>query len=154
MIFLYIFWLITSIKTLFVLLVERYDYLRPFNQDIILSCFLLLCWPLERSYKKCWVLMFKFNLHGHVCPPGQRVNLAFSPVPQFLCSFPTRCLIFWWFSPSILSRLWRLFVVTLCIFWTRLLAFFGMGLLPHHKVEATARCINEGWKAHEMLRKK
>ena len=93
---------------------------------------------LERRFKKKWwdYSMFKFNLHGRICPQASAVFGAFSVTSVFVL-VPTMLNILMIFSKHTVSVV-AVIVVTL-YFLDTVASLLWNGPTTHHKVEAAAQ---------------
>lgn len=93
---------------------------------------------LERRFKKKWwdYSMFKFNLHGHVCPQASAVFGAFSVTSVFVL-VPTMLNILMIFSKHTVSVV--AFIVVTLYFLDTVASLLWNGPTTHHKVEAAAQ---------------
>ena len=93
---------------------------------------------LERRFKKKWwdYSMFKFNLHGHVCPQASAVFGAFSVTSVFVL-VPTMLNILMIFSKHTVSVI--AFIVVTLYFLDTVASLLWNGPTTHHKVEAAAQ---------------
>lgn len=93
---------------------------------------------LERRFKKKWwdYSMFKFNLHGHVCPQASAVFGAFSVASVFVL-VPTMLNILMIFSKHTVSVV--AFIVVTLYFLDTVASLLWNGPTTHHKVEAAAQ---------------
>ena len=93
---------------------------------------------LERRFKKKWwdYSMFKFNLHGHVCPQASAVFGAFSVTSVFVL-VPTMLNILMIFSKNTVSVV--AFIVVTLYFLDTVASLLWNGPTTHHKVEAAAQ---------------
>ena len=97
---------------------------------------------LERRFKKKWwdYSMFKFNLHGRVCPQASAVFGAFSVISVFVL-IPTLLEILAIFSKHTLSVM--AFVVATLYFLDTVISLLWNGPTTHHKVEAAAQTASQ-----------
>ena len=93
---------------------------------------------LERRFKKKWwdYSMFKFNLHGRVCPQASAVFGAFSVTSVFVL-VPTMINILMIFSKHTVSVV--AFIVVTLYFLDAVASLLWNGPTTHHKVEAAAQ---------------
>ena len=93
---------------------------------------------LERRFKKKWwdYSMFKFNLHGRICPQASAVFGAFSVTSVFVL-VPTMLDILMFFSRHTISVL--AFIVVTLYFLDTVASLLWNGPTTHHKVEAAAQ---------------
>ena len=93
---------------------------------------------LERRFKKKWwdYSMFKFNLHGRVCPQASAVFGAFSVTSVFVL-VPTMLNILMIFSKHTVSVV--AFIVVTLYFLDTVASLLWNGPTTHHKVEAAAQ---------------
>lgn len=93
---------------------------------------------LERRFKKKWwdYSMFKFNLHGRVCPQASAVFGAFSVTSVFVL-VPTMLTILMIFSKHTVSVV--AFIVVTLYFLDTVASLLWNGPTTHHKVEAAAQ---------------
>ena len=93
---------------------------------------------LERRFKKKWwdYSMFKFNLHGHVCPQASAVFGAFSVTSVFVL-VPTMLNILMIFSKHTVSVV--AFIVVTLYFLDTVASLHWNGPTTQHKVEAAAQ---------------
>ena len=93
---------------------------------------------LERRFKKKWwdYSMFKFNLHGRVCPQASAVFGAFSVTSVFVL-VPTMLDILMLFSRHTISVM--AFIVVTLYFLDTVASLLWNGPTTHHKVEAAAQ---------------
>ena len=93
---------------------------------------------LERRFKKKWwdYSMFKFNLHGRICPQASAVFGAFSVTSVFVL-VPTMLNILMIFSRHTISVL--AFIVVTLYFLDTVASLLWNGPTTHHKVEAAAQ---------------
>ncbi|MBF0977578.1 MAG: putative ABC transporter permease [Atopobium sp.] len=93
---------------------------------------------LERRFKKKWwdYSMFKFNLHGRICPQGSAVFGAFSVTSVFVL-VPAMLDILMLFSRHTISVL--AFIVVTLYFLDTVASLLWNGPTTHHKVEAAAQ---------------
>ena len=93
---------------------------------------------LERRFKKKWwdYSMFKFNLHGRICPQASAVFGAFSVTSVFVL-VPTMLNILMLFSRRTISVL--AFIVVTLYFLDTVASLLWNGPTTHHKVEAAAQ---------------
>ena len=93
---------------------------------------------LERRFKKKWwdYSMFKFNLHGRVCPQASAVFGAFSVTSVFVL-VPAMLNILMLFSRHTISVL--AFIVVTLYFLDTVASLLWNGPTTHHKVEAAAQ---------------
>ena len=93
---------------------------------------------LERRFKKKWwdYSMFKFNLHGRVCPQASAVFGAFSVTSVFVL-VPTMLNILMSFSKHTVSVV--AFIVVTLYFLDTVASLLWNGPTTHHKVEAAAQ---------------
>ena len=93
---------------------------------------------LERRFKKKWwdYSMFKFNLHGRICPQASAVFGAFSVTSVFVL-VPTMLNILMLFSRHTISVL--AFIVVTLYFLDTVASLLWNGPTTHHKVEAAAQ---------------
>ena len=93
---------------------------------------------LERRFKKKWwdYSMFKFNLHGHVCPQASAVFGAFSVTSVFVL-VPTMLDVLMIFSKHTVSVV--AFIVVTLYFLDTVASLLWNGPTTHHKVEAAAQ---------------
>ena len=93
---------------------------------------------LERRFKKKWwdYSMFKFNLHGRVCPQASAVFGAFSVTSVFVL-VPTMLNILMLFSRHTISVM--AFIVVTLYFLDTVASLLWNGPTTHHKVEAAAQ---------------
>ena len=93
---------------------------------------------LERRFKKKWwdYSMFKFNLHGRVCPQASAVFGAFSVTSVFVL-VPTMLNILMIFSKHTVSVV--AFIVVTLYFLDTVASLLWNGPTTHHKVEAAAK---------------
>ena len=97
---------------------------------------------LERRFKKKWwdYSMFKFNLHGRVCPQASAVFGAFSVVSVFVL-IPTMLEVLAIFSKHTISVM--AFVVVTLYFLDTVISLLWNGPTTHHKVEAAAQTASQ-----------
>ena len=93
---------------------------------------------LERRFKKKWwdYSMFKFNLHGRICPQASAVFGAFSVTSVFVL-VPAMLDILMLFSKHTISVL--AFIVVTLYFLDTVASLLWNGPTTHHKVEAAAQ---------------
>lgn len=93
---------------------------------------------LERRFKKKWwdYSMFKFNLHGRVCPQASAVFGAFSVTSVFVL-VPAMLNILLLFSRHTISVM--AFIVVTLYFLDTVASLLWNGPTTHHKVEAAAQ---------------
>ena len=93
---------------------------------------------LERRFKKKWwdYSMFKFNLHGRICPQASAVFGAFSVTSVFVL-VPTMLNILMLFSKHTVSVV--AFIVVTLYFLDTVVSLLWNGPTTHHKVEAAAQ---------------
>ena len=93
---------------------------------------------LERRFKKKWwdYSMFKFNLHGRICPQASAVFGAFSVTSVFVL-VPTMLNILMIFSKYTVSVV--AFIVVTLYFLDTVASLLWNGPTTHHKVEAAAQ---------------
>lgn len=93
---------------------------------------------LERRFKKKWwdYSMFKFNLHGRICPQASAVFGAFSVTSVFVL-VPTMLNILMIFSKHTVSAV--AFIVVTLYFLDTVASLLWNGPTTHHKVEAAAQ---------------
>ena len=93
---------------------------------------------LERRFKKKWwdYSMFKFNLHGRVCPQASAVFGAFSVTSVFVL-VPAMLNILMLFSRHTISVM--AFIVVTLYFLDTVASLLWNGPTTHHKVEAAAQ---------------
>ena len=93
---------------------------------------------LERRFKKKWwdYSMFKFNLHGRICPQASAVFGAFSVTSVFVL-VPTMLNILMIFSRHTISVM--AFIVVTLYFLDTVASLLWNGPTTHHKVEAAAQ---------------
>lgn len=93
---------------------------------------------LERRFKKKWwdYSMFKFNLHGRICPQASAVFGAFSVTSVFVL-VPTMLNILMIFSKHTVSEV--AFIVVTLYFLDTVASLLWNGPTTHHKVEAAAQ---------------
>lgn len=93
---------------------------------------------LERRFKKKWwdYSMFKFNLHGRICPQASAVFGAFSVTSVFVL-VPTMLNILMIFSKHTVSVV--AFIVATLYFLDTVASLLWNGPTTHHKVEAAAQ---------------
>ena len=93
---------------------------------------------LERRFKKKWwdYSMFKFNLHGRICPQASAVFGAFSVTSVFVL-VPTMLNILMIFSKHTVSVV--AFIVVTLYFFDTVASLLWNGPTTHHKVEAAAQ---------------
>ena len=93
---------------------------------------------LERRFKKKWwdYSMFKFNLHGRICPQASAVFGAFSVTSVFVL-VPAMLDILMFFSRHTISVL--AFIVVTLYFLDTVASLLWNGPTTHHKVEAAAQ---------------
>ena len=93
---------------------------------------------LERRFKKKWwdYSMFKFNLHGRVCPQASAVFGAFSVTSVFVL-VPTMLDVLMIFSKHTVSVV--AFIVVTLYFLDTVASLLWNGPTTHHKVEAAAQ---------------
>ena len=93
---------------------------------------------LERRFKKKWwdYSMFKFNLHGRICPQASAVFGAFSVTSVFVL-VPTMLNILMIFSKHTVSVV--AFIVVTLYFLDTIASLLWNGPTTHHKVEAAAQ---------------
>ena len=93
---------------------------------------------LERRFKKKWwdYSMFKFNLHGRVCPQASAVFGAFSVTSVFVL-VPTMLNVLMIFSKHTVSVV--AFIVVTLYFLDTVASLLWNGPTTHHKVEAAAQ---------------
>lgn len=93
---------------------------------------------LERRFKKKWwdYSMFKFNLHGRICPQASAVFGAFSVTSVFVL-VPTMLNILMIFSKHAVSVV--AFIVVTLYFLDTVASLLWNGPTTHHKVEAAAQ---------------
>ena len=96
------------------------------------------CLFLERRFKKKWwdYSMFKFNLHGRICPQASAVFGAFSVTSVFVL-VPTMLNILMIFSKHTVSVV--AFIVVTLYFLDTVASLLWNGPTTHHKVEAAAQ---------------
>lgn len=93
---------------------------------------------LERRFKKKWwdYSMFKFNLHGRICPQASAVFGAFSVTSVFVL-VPAMLNILMLFSSHTISVM--AFIVVTLYFLDTVASLLWNGPTTHHKVEAAAQ---------------
>ena len=93
---------------------------------------------LERRFKKKWwdYSMFKFNLHGRICPQASAVFGAFSVTSVFVL-VPTMLDVLMIFSSHTISVI--AFIVVTLYFLDTVASLLWNGPTTHHKVEAAAQ---------------
>ena len=93
---------------------------------------------LERRFKKKWwdYSMFKFNLHGRICPQASAVFGAFSVTSVFVL-VPTMLNMLMIFSKHTVSVV--AFIVVTLYFLDTVASLLWNGPTTHHKVEAAAQ---------------
>lgn len=93
---------------------------------------------LERRFKKKWwdYSMFKFNLHGRICPQASAVFGAFSVTSVFVL-VPAMLDILMIFSSHTISVI--AFIVVTLYFLDTVASLLWNGPTTHHKVEAVAQ---------------
>ena len=93
---------------------------------------------LERRFKKKWwdYSMFKFNLHGRICPQASAVFGAFSVTSVFVL-VPTMLDVLMIFSKHTVSVV--AFIVVTLYFLDTVASLLWNGPTTHHKVEAGAQ---------------
>lgn len=93
---------------------------------------------LERRFKKKWwdYSMFKFNLHGRICPQASAVFGAFSVTSVFVL-VPTMLTILMIFSKHTVSVV--AFIVVTLYFLDTVASLLWNGPTTHHKVESAAQ---------------
>lgn len=93
---------------------------------------------LERRFKKKWwdYSMFKFNLHGRICPQASAVFGAFSVTSVFVL-VPTMLNILMIFSKHTVSVV--AFIVVTLYFLDTVASLLWNGPTTHHKVEVAAQ---------------
>lgn len=93
---------------------------------------------LERRFKKKWwdYSMFKFNLHGRICPQASAVFGAFSVTSVFVL-VPTMLNILMIFSKHTVSVV--AFIVVTLYFLDTVASLLWNGPTTHHKVESAAQ---------------
>lgn len=93
---------------------------------------------LERRFKKKWwdYSMFKFNLHGRICPQASAVFGAFSVTSVFVL-VPTMLNVLMIFSSHTISVI--AFIVVSLYFLDTVASLLWNGPTTHHKVEAAAQ---------------
>lgn len=93
---------------------------------------------LERRFKKKWwdYSMFKFNLHGRICPQASAVFGAFSVTSIFVL-VPAMLNILMLFSRHTISVM--AFIVVTLYFLDTVASLLWNGPTTHHKVEAAAQ---------------
>ena len=93
---------------------------------------------LERRFKKKWwdYSMFKFNLHGRICPQASAVFGAFSVTSVFVL-VPAMIDILMLFSKHTISVM--AFIVVTLYFLDTIASLLWNGPTTHHKVEAAAQ---------------
>lgn len=93
---------------------------------------------LERRFKKKWwdYSMFKFNLHGRICPQASAVFGAFSVTSVFVL-VPTTLNILMIFSKHTVSVV--AFILVTLYFLDTVASLLWNGPTTHHKVEAAAQ---------------
>ena len=93
---------------------------------------------LERRFKKKWwdYSMFKFNLHGRICPQASAVFGAFSVTSVFVL-VPMMLTILMIFSKHTVSVV--AFIVVTLYFLDTVASLLWNGPTTHHKVEAAAQ---------------
>lgn len=93
---------------------------------------------LERRFKKKWwdYSMFKFNLHGRICPQASAVFGAFSVTSVFVL-VPAMLNILMIFSKHTVSVV--AFIVVTLYFLDTVASLLWNGPTTHHKVEAAAQ---------------
>lgn len=93
---------------------------------------------LERRFKKKWwdYSMFKFNLHGRICPQASAVFGAFSVTSVFVL-VPTMLDVLMIFSNHTISVI--AFIVVTLYFLDTVASLLWNGPTTHHKVEAAAQ---------------
>lgn len=93
---------------------------------------------LERRFKKKWwdYSMFKFNLHGRICPQASAVFGAFSVTSVFVL-VPTMLDVLMIFSSHTISVM--AFIVVTLYFLDTVASLLWNGPTTHHKVEAAAQ---------------
>lgn len=96
---------------------------------------------LERRFKKKWwdYSMFKFNLHGRICPQASAVFGAFSVTSVFVL-VPTMLNILMIFSKHTVSVV--AFIVVTLYFLDTVASLLWNGPTTHHKVEAAAQAAS------------
>lgn len=93
---------------------------------------------LERRFKKKWwdYSMFKFNLHGRICPQASAVFGAFSVTSVFVL-VPAMLDVLMLFSSHTISVI--AFIVVTLYFLDTVASLLWNGPTTHHKVEAAAQ---------------
>lgn len=93
---------------------------------------------LERRFKKKWwdYSMFKFNLHGRICPQASAVFGAFSVTSVFVL-VPTMLDVLMIFSSHTISVI--AFIVVTLYFLDTVASLLWNGPTTHHKVETAAQ---------------
>lgn len=93
---------------------------------------------LERRFKKKWwdYSMFKFNLHGRICPQASAVFGAFSVTSVFVL-VPTMLDVLMIFSSHTISVI--AFIVVTLYFLDTVASLLWNGPTTHHKVEVAAQ---------------
>ena len=93
---------------------------------------------LERRFKKKWwdYSMFKFNLHGRICPQASAVFGAFSVTSVFVL-VPTMLDVLMIFSKHTVSVV--AFIVVTLYFLDTVASLLWNGPTTHHKVESAAQ---------------
>ena len=93
---------------------------------------------LERRFKKKWwdYSMFKFNLHGRICPQASAVFGAFSVTSVFVL-VPAMLDVLTLFSSHTISVI--AFIVVTLYFLDTVASLLWNGPTTHHKVEAAAQ---------------
>ena len=93
---------------------------------------------LERRFKKKWwdYSMFKFNLHGRICPQASAVFGAFSVTSVFVL-VPAMLDVLMIFSSHTISVI--AFIVVTLYFLDTMASLLWNGPTTHHKVEAAAQ---------------
>ena len=93
---------------------------------------------LERRFKKKWwdYSMFKFNLHGRICPQASAVFGAFSVTSVFVL-VPAMLNILMLFSKHTVSVV--AFIIVTLYFLDTVASLLWNGPTTHHKVEAAAQ---------------
>lgn len=93
---------------------------------------------LERRFKKKWwdYSMFKFNLHGRICPQASAVFGAFSVTSVFVL-VPAMLNVLMIFSSHTISVI--AFIVVTLYFLDTVASLLWNGPTTHHKVEAAAQ---------------
>ena len=93
---------------------------------------------LERRFKKKWwdYSMFKYNLHGRICPQASAVFGAFSVTSVFVL-VPTMLDVLMIFSSHTISVM--AFIVVTLYFLDTVASLLWNGPTTHHKVEAAAQ---------------